>query len=220
MKLGYSPRSPFVRKVLIVLHETGAIEDVELVPTRVAMVLEPSQAVLEQNPLGKIPVLEIAPGRWIQDSRVICEYLDHQRQGRMFPTEPEHRAQQLGWQALGDGLIDMLLLWRTELTRPLGPWHALVDGWQAKVRATMGALEQDAPNMAARSFGIGQVTVVCALGHLDFRWSSANWRAHFPNLSKLSDAWDKRASVAETRLLTGPTNGDGDVTAGHLSFDD
>ena len=49
MKLHWSPRSPFVRKVVVLLHETGQYEQVERIRSVVAMA-DPNAALMADNP--------------------------------------------------------------------------------------------------------------------------------------------------------------------------
>ena len=51
MKLYYSPRSPFVRKVMVFAHETGLAQKIELVRSVVAMT-KPNAALMQDNPDG------------------------------------------------------------------------------------------------------------------------------------------------------------------------
>lgn len=218
MKLHWSPRSPFVRKVMIVLEETGLTEQVERVRSVVAMPLPPNEAVMADNPLGKIPTLITEEGKALFDSRVICEYLDLRAGTALFPSEPSARMDHLVWQALGDGLTDILLLWRTELTRETGPWEAVTEGWQAKVRAAMARLEAEVPGLTAADFGIGHVAVICALGQLDFRWPDCGWRGHFPELANWQAAMAARPSVAANPVVNDQGEGENEITVGRLSF--
>ena len=217
MTLHWSPRSPYVRKVMITLHETGLLPEVALQRSVVALHLPPNAAVLADNPLGKIPALVTGDGPALFDSRVICEYLDLRAQAGLFPAEPAARLRQLRWQAMGDGLLEMLLLWRTELLREVGPWQGITSGWQAKVQATMTALETEAQDLAGAPFGIGQIALVCALGQLDFRWNDADWRTHFPQLAGVAAAWQARHSVSATMVQDDQPDAV-DVTAGQLRF--
>ena len=75
MKLHWSPRSPFVRKVLITAHETGHVARLELVRS-VAAMSRPNAQLMLDNPLSKIPTLVLDDGTSLYDSTVICEYLD------------------------------------------------------------------------------------------------------------------------------------------------
>lgn len=217
MKLHWSPRSPFVRKVMIVLSETGLTDRVDLVRSVVAMHLPPNPDVLADNPLAKIPTLVTAEGQSLFDSRVICEYLDMQAGTGLFPEDPQARVAQLRWQALGDGLTDILLIWRTELTRETGPWQAVTEGWRVKVRAAMAQLEAEVPARRDAPFGIGHIAVICALGQLDFRWPDCDWRDHFPGLASWASDMGKRPSVAGNPVVNDQSDA-GDITKGQLRF--
>ena len=65
--------SPFGRKVQIALSALR-FDDVKIEPTDT---MDPRGPLLQQNPLGKIPVLITEDGATYYDSRVILEYLDH-----------------------------------------------------------------------------------------------------------------------------------------------
>src|SRR5262249_47071842 len=114
MKLHWSPRSPFVRKVMIVAHERGLIDRLNCVRT-VAAMTTPHAELMRDNPLSKIPTLVLDDGTVLYDSPVICEYLDAlDRQPQLFPIEREARMRALRRQALGDGYLDLLVLARNE----------------------------------------------------------------------------------------------------------
>jgi len=218
MKLHWSPRSPFVRKVMIALHETGLDGDVECSRKAVAVQMPTPPAVLSDNPLGKIPALVTGDGLRLIDSRVICEYLDLRAGAGLFPAEPKARIAQLNWQALADGMTDVLLIWRTELTRKSGPWDALVTGWRTKVRAAMARFEAEAAEIADAPFGIGHIALVAALGQLDFRWPDCGWRAAFPALANLEKTMAERPSVIATAVVGDSGDDPGALTAGQLTF--
>ncbi len=86
MLLYCSPRSPFVRKVMIFAHETGLAPRIECVRTVVAAD-RPHVGLMQENPLSKLPTLLLDDHTAIFDSRVICEYLDtlHDRR-KLFPV--------------------------------------------------------------------------------------------------------------------------------------
>lgn len=194
-------------------------DQVTCLETLVALPVPPAADMLARNPLGKIPALTLEDETTVIDSRVICEYLDRRAGAGLFPDDPEARLRQLNWQALGDGLADILLIWRTELTRPTGPWEKLTAGWLAKVRATIARLDNDAGELTNTPFGIGQIAVVCALGQLDFRWPDTGWRERFPKLAGFDAAMADRPSIV---AIPAPKDADpqaGAVTRGHLVFD-
>ena len=61
MKLHWSPRSPFVRKVMIVAHERGVADRITCVRT-VAATTKPHAELMKDNPLSKIPALVLDGG--------------------------------------------------------------------------------------------------------------------------------------------------------------
>lgn len=198
MKLHWSPRSPFVRKVMIVLHETGQLKNVERVRTVVALATPPGDDILNDNPLGKIPALVLDDGKCLFDSRVICEYLDTQHTGpRLLPAEGAARIAHLRWQAFGDGLTDILLLFRFEYLRDQ-PDPALLEGFERKARASLTALEREAAELAATPFGLGHISIACTLGQLDLRFAQSNWRLAAPRLADWHAEVSRRPSLVAT----------------------
>ncbi|MDZ3994959.1 putative GST-like protein YibF [Pseudomonas sp. Teo4] len=90
MTLFHSPLSPFVRKVMVVLHETGQLDRVALQPVNISPVSGDEQ-LNRGNPIGKIPALRLEDGTVLHDSRVICEYLDLQHVGTpLIPVKARH----------------------------------------------------------------------------------------------------------------------------------
>ena len=117
MKLHWSPRSPFVRKVMIVAHERELIDRVDCVRT-VAAMTTPHAELMRDNPLSKIPTLVLDDGTALYDSPVICEYLDAlDDKPQLFPLDRKPRMLALRRQALGDGFLDLLVLARNERLR-------------------------------------------------------------------------------------------------------
>lgn len=195
MTLHWSPRSPYVRKVMIVAHEVGLASRLRIVRT-VTGGTEPHLALMKINPLGKIPTLELADGSVLYDLPVICEYLDtlHDK-ARLFPSG-EERFTALRRLALGDGMLDTALAWVGELRRPVAihsaPHIAL---WEAKLRACVAALEREADALEATAFGIGHIALGVALGYLDFRLAPLAWRDGHPRLAAWQAGFDARPSV-------------------------
>ena len=108
MKLRYSQASPYVRKVLMVAHEVGLADRIELSPTNV---WAPDSPIVRDNPLAKIPTLLTEDGLVLFDSPVIAEYLDSLHEGRrLFPAAGRARWVALRQQAVGDGICDAAVL--------------------------------------------------------------------------------------------------------------
>lgn len=204
MKLHWSPRSPFVRKVMIVLHETGQVGDVQYLRNPVAM-NQPNAAVMADNPLNKIPTLVLDSGEVLFDSHVIAEYFDRRHGGRkLFPAGPDAYFRALTWQALGDGLLETLLLWRNWATErrldPLAETDTYTRAFALKTDATLDRLDRLAADLDAAPFNIGHVTIGTLLSYLDFRWAKLDWRATRPRLAAWHAHFETRPSVMATRI--------------------
>lgn len=118
MTLHWSPRSPYVRKVMIVAHELGLADRIAPVRTVVGGTT-PHRGLMARAPLGKIPVLELADGTVLYNSPVICDYLDNLHDGaKLFPPAWPERGVALRRLALGDGMLDVALAWLGEQFRP------------------------------------------------------------------------------------------------------
>ena len=61
LTLFHSPASPFVRKVMVLLHETGQLDRVAL-HTVALSPTSPSAELNADNPAGKIPALRLEDG--------------------------------------------------------------------------------------------------------------------------------------------------------------
>ena len=199
MKLHWSPRSPFVRKVMIFAHETGQADSLERMRNVVAM-RKPNATVMRDNPLGKLPTLVLDDGRAPFDSAVICEYLDSLHAGApLFPKSGEARWQALRWHALGDGLLDALVLWRNERERDAPQQlQDLMAAFELKTRATLARLDAETPALDKSAFGIGHIAIVCALGYLGFRFAEFDWRSGNARLAGWYDRQAQRPSVRMT----------------------
>ena len=197
MKLHWSPRSPFVRKVMIVAHERGIVDRIKCVRT-VAATAKPHAELMKDNPLSKIPTLVLDDGTVLYDSPVICEYLDAlDGAPRLFPTEPKALISALRRQALGDGFLDLLVLLRDERSRE-HPSQAHLESAAVRKAAVLKALEKDAPALALAPFSIGHVTIGCALSYLDFRYGDEDWRKAHPLITSWHRAFATRPSVRAT----------------------
>lgn len=200
MKLHWSPRSPFVRKVMIVAHERGLVARITCVRT-VAATAKPHAELMQDNPLSKIPTLVLDDGTVLYDSPVICEYFDTlaglEDSPKLFPADPKARLIALRRQALGDGFLDLLVLLRDERMREQ-PSNAHLVSAAIRKRAILDSLEGEATELAAAQFSIGHIAIGCALSYLDFRYADEDWREDHPRLAAWHATFAARRSVHAT----------------------
>lgn len=201
LQLHWSPKSPYVRKVMVCAHELQVTDRIERVRS-VAAMLKPNPVLMQDNPLSKIPTLVLEDGTRLFDSVVICEYLNDLVDGPLFPSRGTPRWQALRWHAFGDGLLEVLILWRNERERQQ-PLQTLIDAFELKTRASLAVLEQEVDALSAAPFGIGHVALGCALGYIDYRFEAFGWRRHAPALATWHGALMQRASFVSTEPVEG-----------------
>lgn len=176
--LHHSPASPYVRKVMVVLHETGQRDAVTLAAAAGTPV-DPGSMPVGHNPLGKIPALERPDGATLYDSRVICRFFAERAPDgpRLYPAPPR-LWEVLTLEATGDGIMDAAILMRYEtLVRPPDrQFPAWIEGQWAKVARSLDALEARWMGHLAGAPNIGQIAIGCALGYLDLRHEARHWR--------------------------------------------
>lgn len=202
IELFYAPTSPYVRKVMACAIELGIADRIVRLPSA-AHPLKRDERIATFNPLAKVPAAKLADGTLLFDSRVICEYLDDLGNGSLFPRGPQ-RWKVLTEQALGDGLLDAALLTRYENTcrndeHRSADW---IDGQMTKIAAALDQMENTVAEFGAR-ISIGSLTIACALGYLDFRFASFDWRTTRPALAVWFETMSLRPSLRDTL----PTDG-------------
>jgi glutathione S-transferase len=204
MLLHWSPRSPFVRKVTIVAHELGLSDRIATVRTVVAAPI-PNPELMKENPQSRLPTLRLADGTAVYDSRVICEYLDAIGGNKLFPAELPERLTALRRQALADGMLDTMLMWRGEQLRPSERRsHKHIDAWRLKTVMSVDALEDEAEALAASRFSIGHIAIGVALGYIDFRFPELGWRGGRPKLAAWHGTFVARPSARATEPIDEP----------------
>lgn len=199
MKLAYSPASPYARKAVVVLHETGQIDDVE-VYLGSGTPFEPNLASVQKNPLGKIPALERPDGVALYDSRVICAFLDDRAGGKLLPSGAR-RWETLTLEATGDGIMDAALLITYEARfRPIElQMEQWTDAQWAKVTRACSALNTRWMSHLAGPLDMGQISVACALGYLDLRHDARGWRQGHDALAAWFETFSERASMQASK---------------------
>jgi glutathione S-transferase len=194
MKLAYSPASPYVRKVTACAIARGINDKIERWKVGTT-----DPALLEFNPLSKVPTLIADDGTLLYDSPVICEYLDSIGNApKLFPAAGPARWKAIRQQALGDGILDATQPRRREIALPQDEGRkAYIELQRGKVSRALDLLEKEADTLGDLQT-IGEITIGCALGYLDFRYANEPWRPGHPKL----EAWFAKAAklppLAET----------------------
>jgi glutathione S-transferase len=198
MKLYTSSTSPYARKVRIALAEKKIeCELVEESPW------EADTTIPRYNPLGKVPVLLMDDGTALYDSRVIVEYLDTVSPvSRLIPEPSRQRIAVKRWEALADGICDAAVTIVREAKRPAKQQsREWIDRHRQKIDLGVRELASELSEKAwcnGEAYSLADIAAGCALGYLDLRHPTIDWRTDYPNLVKLVEKLAKRPSFAET----------------------
>lgn len=194
-----SPTSAYARKVRIVMAEKRIECELEMMD-----VWAPDTRIQELNPLGQIPCLIMEDGGAVFDSRTIVEYLDTLTPvSHLIPGNGRERVEVRTWEALADGLLDAAVLVRLETTLrpPAQQSPAWIERQMSKVRAALRASSKELGDKDwcnGRGYTLADIALGCALGWLDFRFPTINWRAPYPNLARHHEKLAARPSFIET----------------------
>lgn len=197
MKLISSPLSPFVRKVRVLLLESGLADQVEVVDVTTTPLSTDAQAAAA-NPLGKIPALIRGDGPAIYDSRVITRYLDARSGGGFYPESRLWEV--LTLEATADGIMEAALSMIYEARfRPEELRHApWVEGQWAKVARALTAVNARWMSHLAGPLDMSHIAMGCALGYLDFRHDARGWRHGNEALADWYAEFSSRESMVRT----------------------
>lgn len=200
MRLYWSANSPYARKVVVLLHELGLADQVQIVES-VGGPLDPGGLPLALNPLGKIPTLERDDGPALYDSRVICRYLDALDGVRLYPAGAAQWAT-LTLEATADGILDaaLLMVYESRLRPEAHRFATWVESQWSKVTRALDVIEDRWLAHLNGPLDMGQIATGCALGYLDLRHGGRNWRDGHPGLS----AWDRTFAERPAMIATRP----------------
>jgi glutathione S-transferase len=199
MQLYTSPATPFGRKAMLMLLETGLAAQTTLHEVG-GSPLDPGSLPVDRNPLGKIPALVLEDGRTLYDSRVICRYLDARAGAGLYP-QGEALWDVLTLEATADGILEaaLLMVYESRLRpEPLrfAPW---VEGQWSKVARALDAVEAGWMPLLDGPLTAAHLALGAALGYLDFRHDARGWRHGRPKLAQWAEGIAARPSMQATR---------------------
>ena len=197
MKLYITEGSPYARIVRIVIIEKGLENRIEIIYAKTRAADSPYYHI---NPSGRVPYLIRDDGAALEESQLICAYLD-QLDGKLMFDVP---AGEQGWEArrleaLARSLADGLAVWSRENARPEGersPKTIKHEAARAARMADVWEKEIDHPWMQG-TLNMAQITLACALG-MEARNPDLHWRVGHPKLSTWYDHIAARPSLAAT----------------------
>ncbi|ROV57248.1 glutathione S-transferase N-terminal domain-containing protein [Neisseria chenwenguii] len=183
MKLWSSTTSPFVRKVRAVAAHHGLSGQIGLLTVKSSF--DPASPHNQDNPLGRVPALQLDSGEWLYGSTLIAEYLDSLGGAETLFPKDGRRWRVLALHSLAEGLLENTIpIIAEKMLRPENEWWtSRYAQLQARNAKTMPALFE-----AAKAFGfelnIGTINAVCAVQFLLFR-SNLTEAGKLPHIQEL-----------------------------------
>ena len=195
MKLYITVPSPYARKCRIVAHEKGLADRIE------EIAVDPyanAPELLGSNPLVQVPTLIAEDGLPLNDSPVICEYLDALGAGpRLLPEGGRERLRVRRLETLADGVLEMGVKLVLEKRRPEHERSpSWIERWTTNMGRALDALEAAAPDPTRLDMGV--ITAGVAVTWIGFRHPDYDWKTGRPGLVALQAALEARPSFRET----------------------
>lgn len=200
-RLRYTPNSPFARKVRVVAHELGLAPSLELVHTALRTA-DPD--FWRDNPLAKVPVWITDDGTRLQDSNVICGYLnDEHAGGRLLPARGSARWRDLTLISLADGMTEAGMLARRERNRAAGSDEQFIAQELGKLSRGLDQLADHADRgdvgENAEGLGLAATAVACSLGWIELRFGRQFIAEGRAPLARWLEAVTRRDSLMRTQ---------------------
>jgi len=197
MKLYITPGSPYARIARMVVLEKGLQDRVEISVAQTRLADSPYYRI---NRSGRVPYLVRDDGVGMEESALICAYLD-QLDGNPAFALP---AGELAWEArrleaLARSMLDGLAVWGREIRRPQNEQSPTIVQHEAdRGRRMIDLWEREIDHPLLRGqLNMTQITLACALGFAD-RMRDFHWRPGHPKLCAWFDQMAQRPSFAAT----------------------
>lgn len=197
MKLYITEGSPYARIVRVAIIEMGLGGRIEVILAQTRVANSPYYSI---NPSGRVPYLIRNDGVGMEESALICAYLD-QLDGKPLFNLPSG---DLAWEArrleaLARSMMDGLAVWGREMGRPENERSPTIVRHEANRGLRMADLweSQIDHSWMHGALNMAQLTLACALG-LEMRNPDFRWRSGHPQLCNWFDRFAARPSFTAT----------------------
>ncbi len=194
--LYYAPRSPYARKVRIVLAEKQL--PCQLKETDIK---NKSPEFLEISPIGKIPVLVDDNDLIFWDSSLIVEYLDETYpEPSFYPSDRMERLRCRQGEELADALTDNIVgLWY-ETRRGEKADSSIQKQYQSTIDRLIQVLDKkltESTYLLNETLSAVDIAAVSGLGYYTLRFGE-DWKQKHPRLGQWFEQLHERSSVQST----------------------
>ena len=201
--LSISLRSPFARRVRIAFLEHHLTFQ-----EKVHDVFRPTPDLLEINPLGRVPALQLSDGQILIDSDLILQSFYEYTPSELIPPQIEEKFKMHYWSALSVGIMEKTVEYFLETQRPPQKQDEEIELelQQITQRVLLRAEAQLAHNMSQgvltlSTYGLTQADfdLGIALAYLELRYPQDDRLESFPCLKNFYFRLSQRDSFQKTR---------------------
>ena len=198
LRLYVTQNSPYARLARIMVSEKGLKDKVEQIVAQTRSIDSP---YYEINPSGRVPCLILPDGVCLEESQLVCSYLDNLDHAPRFEPPPGDNGFHVRrLEAMARSLADGISVWIREGFRPPQERSAGVIAHERNRAARLIEIwekEVTHPVMGGKLSNMAQMTLLVAL-HLE-RWNpDFEWRENHPNLVNWAESLADRPSIQET----------------------
>jgi len=181
----------------IVVLEKGLESRVETIVAKTRVADSPYYAI---NPSGRVPYLIAEGGVGMEESALICAYLDHldgEPALNLPGVDQSWEAPRL--EALARSMLDGLSVWGREISRPENERSpGVIEHEKERAERMAGLWEREIGHQLMHgALNMVQITLACGLG-LEARNPGFRWRTRHPRLSEWFDKIAARSSFTAT----------------------
>lgn len=190
MKLYYTTRSPYARKVLLTALKTGVYDSIDLIEINL---MEKPAEFTSANPIGRIPALIDENGQVYYDSNAICTFLEAHGNKTVSKTITSENLV-----SLCDGLMDITVDLFKETLRPKERQSdTQLTKLKANIRHCLTYLETIITDFD-QTLSPHAISLICALDYLTFRFPELGPDKSHPRLTQWKTEMAKNEAVHKT----------------------
>jgi len=198
VRLYITPGSPYARIARVVVIEKGLENRVEIVVAQTRLAGSPYYRI---NPSGRVPYLVRDDGVGMEESALICDYLDGlDGEPRFGLPAGADALEARRLESLARSLLDGLAVWGRELVRPENERSpTVIEHETNRSKRMVDVWEQEIGHPLMHGFNRLHLTLACALA-FEARIPGMRWRQGHPRLVE----WFKPIAVRPSFTATAP----------------
>ena len=201
MKLFFTQRSPFARKIRMLARLTDQISDIEEIETTVR---DPDAIVLPHNPTGKVPTLVLDDGTALQESLLITTYLEERAGTRALNGIGNQRWAAFAFDSFVTATADNVAwLFREQNIKEIdkqSPTFLEIERDRAK--RNYDALESTLDTDLGNPIRTAHLTAASLFGFVEAFMQDENWHQNRPKLQGWYRRFQEESAFQETVPIT------------------